>query len=169
MTTRFILALAGLAGVVMCMTATAAARRPATQWTYFHFDGRTFIPGQPTDGTPFVAVRDGIRPVVLTQSAKIQEVKLPPDNGAVVGICYVQVSGGKLKSGPAYLPFPRLPVQISAGGKVVASLETDQNGYFLVTLPVGMYRISARETIEVKVANGITTLTPLRVGKRMVD
>jgi hypothetical protein len=62
-----------------------------------------------------------------------------------------------------------MPVQIIAGTTVVATTETDEQGYFQVLLPAGRYRVSSKEQIEVTVDNGTTTLVPLRAGKRMVD
>jgi len=169
MTTRFTIPLAGLALAAICLTASAAARRPAGQWAYFHFDGRSFSAGQPEKGTPFVAVRDGVLPQVLTRSVDSEAVQLPSGSGAVAGICYVSASGGKLKPGPGYLPVSGLQVRISSGGKVLATVLSDDHGYFVAELPAGSYRVSARESVEVKVEQGNTTLVPLRVGKRMVD
>lgn len=167
MSTSFNVVLAGVAVVCMCVTAVAAAKRQGGAWNYFHFDGRAFIAGQTSDDTPFVAVRDGVRPVMLTRGAKVEAIRLAAGTGALVGICYIQSSGGKLGQGPAYLPRPRMPVQISTGNRVMATTETDEHGYFLVTLPPGRYRVS--DKVEVTVENGTTTLAPLRVGKRMVD
>ena len=161
--------LAGVAVAFMCVAATAAGKRQADHWSFYHFDGSRFVAGQPGNGTAFVAVRDGVRPVVLRAPAAINAVELVSGTGAIAGICYIQSSGGKLARGPAYLPCSRMTVQISAGDKVVATTETDEQGYFLATLAAGRYRVSSRETIEVTVENGTTLLVPLRAGKRMVD
>jgi hypothetical protein len=169
MSAGFNVLLSGCLVAIMCVMAVAAAKRPSGQWNYFHFDGRGFVAGQATDGTAFVAMRDGVRPVVLTHAATVEAVNLTKGAGAIAGICYIQSSGGKLTPGPAYLPCTRVPVQISSGGRVVATIETNEQGYFLATLPAGRYRISSKEQIEVLVENGITTLVPLRAGKRMVD
>jgi hypothetical protein len=169
MSTRLNLLPVLLGCFVMCVTASASAKRPSGVWNYFHFDGRSFIAGQPTSGTPFVAVRDGVRPAVLTHMAKIEATGLAAGTGALVGICYIQSSGGKLAPGPAYLPSARMPVRISAGGTLVATAETDEQGYFVTALAVGRYQVNCKETVEATVENGKTTLVPLRVGKRMVD
>ena len=169
MSTALNAVLVGMAVACMCMTAAAAAKRQADRWSFYHFDGNRFVAGQPGDGATFVAVRDGVRPVVVRQPAKIVAIRLAADTGAVAGICYIQSSGGKLTQGPAYLPCPRMPVRISTGDRVVATAETDEQGYFLATLAPGRYRVGDGAGVEVTVENGTTTLVPLRVGKRMVD
>ena len=153
----------------MCLTAAAAAKRPAGQWNYFYFDGRVFVAGKPADDTPAVATQAGVRPVLLKKGEKPVASELAAGSGALVGICYLQSSGGKLRKGPPYLPYPRMPVQIYSGDQVVATTQTDDQGYFLATVAAGKYRVAARQQVEVTVENGTTTLVPLRVGKRMVD
>ncbi len=169
MSTGITILLSGLLAGAMCVTALAAANLPNSHWNYFHFDGRGFIAGQSTGGMPFVAVRDGVRPVVLTPGAKIEAVDLAAGTGAIVGICYIQSSGGKLKPGVPYLPCTRMPVQFFSGDKLMAATETDDQGYFQAVLATGRYRVRSKEEIEVTVGNGVTTLVPLRAGKRMVD
>jgi hypothetical protein len=161
--------LAGVAVAFVCTSAAAAGKKDSSQWIYFHFEGGSFVAGKPAEGVPFVAMREGVQPVLLTKSAKIEAVKLAPGTGALVGICYIQSSGGKLKRSPSYLPCPRVPVQILQGDKVVATVETDAQGYFLATLPAGKYQVRVKDTIETTVNNGKTTLVQLRAGKRMVD
>ena len=160
--------LVGVMVACMCVTAAAAAKRQADHWSYYHFDGSRFVAGQPKDGT-FVALRDGVRPAVLTRATTIEAVDLGAGTGAIVGICYVQSSGGKLKPSSPYLPCPRIAVRIFAGDRLVTTTTTDDQGYFLAVLAAGRYRVSGREEIEVTVENGRTTLVPLRAGKRMVD
>ena len=161
--------LAGVALAVMSLTAAAAAKRPGGRWNYFHFDGRGFVAGKAADDSPSVALRAGVRPVIVAKGAKPEPVSLDGQTGALVGICYGQSSGGKLKVGAAFLPYPRLPVRIFSGETVVAATQTDAEGYFLVMLPAGRYRVKARQEVEVTIENGTTTLLPLRAGKRMVD
>lgn len=163
-----VLLLAALSVALLRHDASALARRPSGPWAFFHFDGAAFVAGRPAQGV-FVAVRDGVRPVVAAQAEKVEAVKLPAGTGAMAGICYVQSSGGKLKSGPGFLPVPRVPVVISAGETVVATAECDAAGYFVAVVPAGGYTVSAGGTVEVTVEKGNTTLIPLRVGKRMVD
>lgn len=169
MPTGLNLLLAGMAVVVMCVTATAAAKRQTGSWNYYHFDGRGFIAGQPDSGA-FVAMRDGVRPVVLTQADKIEPVSLPPGKGAIAGICYTQSSGGKLTSGSAFAPAPGVPVQISANNRVVATARSDEQGYFVAIVDAGGYVVAGGPAaVELAVEKGKTTLVPLRTGKRMVD
>jgi hypothetical protein len=157
-----------LSVMLFSLDATALARRPAGQWAYFHFDGGQFVPGKPEAGT-FVAVQDGVQPMVAARAEKLQAVPLPAGTGAVVGICYVQSSGGKLRTGAGFDAVPLIPVEISTGGRNFATVETDNNGYFVAALPPGSYKVGARGAVEVKVSKGSTTFVLLRVGKRMVD
>jgi len=162
------LLLLALSVLLPSLDATALARRPVEQWAFFHFDGQAFVAGKPAEGS-FIAVLDGVRPVVATAAEKIKAVPLPAGSGTVAGVCYVQASRGKLSSGPGYFPVPKVTVEISDGERVVATAETDFYGYFVATLPAGSYKVSANGMTEVKVEQGKTTLIPLRVGKRMVD
>lgn len=152
-------------------TASAAANRPADVWNYYHFDGIAFTPGPTIDGSAFVAVREKVRPVVLTaQTTAVEQIALPDGSGVIAGICYLQSSGGKLGGGSGYQPYPRVPLLISSGGKEFVTVQTDDHGYFVVVLPAGTYSVgSGPFTAEITVERGITTLVPLRAGKRMVD
>lgn len=161
--------LTGLLLLVISLTAVAAAKRPVGRWKFFHFDGHSFVAGRSADDTPDVAVQAGVRPVVLHQGEQPAAVDLAAGTGALAGICFVQRSGGKLKRGPAFLPYARMPVLVLAGAKVVATVMTDDRGYFQTTVAAGRYRVEAREAVEVTVENGATTLIPLRAGKRMAD
>lgn len=151
--------------------ASAAGNRPPDVWNYYHFDGTSFTPGPAIDGSAFVAVREKVRPVVLTiQTADIEQTPLPDGAGVIAGICYLQSSGGKLGSGSGYKPYSRVPLLISSGGKQFVTVQTDDQGYFVVVLPAGTYSIGSEPfTAEITVERGITTLVPLRAGKRMVD
>jgi len=161
--------LSGLLIALLCVTAVAAAKRPGSHWQYFHFDGHSFIAGQPAGDATFVAVNKDFMPAVLTHASKPKTMALPPDKGVLVGFCYIQSSGGKLTSSASYQPGARMPVEITANGKHVAVTETDDKGYFVIALSAGSYHIICKETVEAKVENGTTILVPLRVGKRMVD
>ena len=164
------LLLAVLAVIIMCVAVSAAARRQGTVWNYYHFDGHAFAAGQPDDNSPFLAVQDRAVPVVLTRAAQIEATPLPPDKGALAGICYIQSSGGKLAGGPGYSPCPAIPLTISSGTTVVVHTETDRSGYFIALLSAGVYRISSGAFArEVTVEVGKTTLGALQTGKRMVD
>jgi hypothetical protein len=149
----------------------AAGKRPVGAWTLYHFDGSAFVSGPSTDGKPFIAIRDHLRPVVLkTLSANIEQTSLPADSGVIAGICYLQNSGGKLGGGSGFKPFARVPLQISSGGKDFVTIETDDQGYFVVVLPAGTYSVgNGPFAADITVDRGVTTLVPLRAGKRMVD
>lgn len=165
------LLLTALACTVVATTALAGAKRPVEQWSYYHFDGNGFKSGPALADRPFVAVREGVRPVLLTgQASKIEEIDLPEGAGAISGICYIQSSGGKLGSGGGYEACPRTPLDISFGGKPLVTVQTDDQGYFVVVLAAGTYRIGDGPlAAEIPVERGITSLVPLRAGKRMVD
>lgn len=151
--------------------ASAAANRPSDAWNYYHFDGSAFKSGPTIDGSAFVAVREKVRPVVLTaQPAQLELTALPDGAGSIAGICYIQSSGGKLGSSSGFAPYQRVPLLISSGGKQLVTVQTDDNGYFVVVLPAGTYSVgSAPFSAEITVERGVTTLVPLRAGKRMVD
>jgi hypothetical protein len=152
-------------------SASAAGRHPTETWTYYHFDGASFSPGQSTDGTPFIAVQEKVRPVVMVAPASQPELTALPDGaGVIAGICYLQSTGGKLGGTKGYKPYPRVPLLISSGEKPFVTVQTDDTGHFMAVLPTGTYAIgSGPFTIDITVERGITTLVPLRAGKRMVD
>jgi hypothetical protein len=164
------LILAVLAVIIMCVAVSAAARRQVNAWNYYHFDGHGFVAGQPADDSPFLAVRDGAVPLVLTRTARVEATPLPSDKGALAGVCYIQSFGGKLAGVRGYVPSPGIALTILSGAAVVQHTQTDESGYFVTLLPAGVYRISsgafaAESTVEV----GKTTLSALQTGKRMVD
>lgn len=152
-------------------SASAAGNRLADVWIYYHFDGVAFTSGPSVDGSAYVAVREKLRPVVLTaQESPVEQIALPEGAGVIAGICYLQSSGGKLGGGSGFKPYTRVPLLISSGGKQFVTVQTDDNGYFVVVLPAGTYTIGSEPfTAEITVESGITTLVPLRAGKRMVD
>ncbi len=163
------LALAALTVALTALTAHAFAKRPSELWSYLHFDGKGFAAGKPGEPfVPFVAVRPGFRPVVETNEERIREVALTEGTGAIAGVCFVQSYGGKLRPAAGYHAVPLLPVPIAAGDKLVTTVDTDGNGFYVAVLPVGTYRVG-NQGVEVKVEVGATKLVPLRVGKRMVD
>ena len=160
-----------LSGALLSTSTSAAGKRPVDAWNYYHFDGAAFVPGPAVDGTAFVAVQEKSRPVVLTaQSDELEQTVLPDNSGVIAGICYLQSSGGKLGSGRGGKPLSRVPLLISSAGKLVVTVQTDDHGYFVVILPAGAYSVgSGTITADIVVERGITTLVPLRAGKRMVD
>jgi hypothetical protein len=166
-----ILLLIIIAGTALPAVLSAAGKRPAADWNYYHFDGNAFKPGPAVDGSAFVAVREKVHPVIVTtHSSNVEQTALPDGAGVIAGICYIQSSGGKLVGGGGFKPVPRVPLLISTAGNEFVSVQTDDNGYFVVVLPAGTYSVgSGQFTAEITVGSGITTLAPLRVGKRMVD
>jgi len=95
---------------------------------------------------------------------------LPEDAGVIAGICYFQSSGGKLGGTVGYVACPRTPLLVSSNGKQLVTVQTDEHGYFVAVLAAGKYSIgSGPFTAEISVDRGITSLVPLRAGKRMVD
>lgn len=167
----FLFILAVLVCAALPASLSAAAKRPTDVWNYYHFDGIAFKPGPNGEGKAFIAVREKSRPVILaTPAAPAENFQLPDGEGVIAGICYVQSSGGKLGSGPAFTPYPRVPLVVSSGGKELVTIQTDDHGFFVVVLRAGTYSIgSGPFTADITVENGVTTLVPLRVGKRMVD
>lgn len=165
---RIVLTISLVAAI--CLTATAAARRPDDQWIFFHFDGKDFVPGRASDGSPSVALQTGMQPIVQVKGALVG-VPLPKGTGAIVGVCFTEASGGKLKAvRPRSVLYPQLPVEIRSGSRLVLSTQTDEQGFFQAVLPAGTYQVSSRRgNVEVNVASGVTTMISLRVGKRMVD
>jgi hypothetical protein len=160
-----------LTGTLLSTSTSAASKRPADVWNYYHFDGSAFVPGPAADGTAFVAVREKVQPVVLTvQMDDLEPTALPEGSGVIAGICYLQSSGGKLGSSSGFKPYQHVPLLISSAGKQFVTVQTDEYGYFVVVLPAGTYSVgSGSFTAEIIVERGVTTLVPLRAGKRMVD
>ena len=160
-----------LTGTFLSTSTFAASKRPADVWNYYHFDGSAFVPGPATDGRAFVAVQEKVQPAVLAApTEELAQTALPEGSGAIAGICYLQNSGGKLGSSSGFKPYPRVPLLISSAGKQLVTVQTDDHGYFVVVLPAGTYAVGSPPfTVEITVERGITTLVPLRAGKRMVD
>lgn len=171
MSKTFILILVFIISATFTVTALAGGKHPAESWNLYHFDGNAFTPGPAVDGSAFIAVREKVRPVVMTvQTSDIDQTALPDGTGVIAGICYMQSSGGKLGGTSGYNPYPHVPLLISSGGKQLVSIQTDDYGYFVLVLPAGTYSVgSGPFTTEITVERGITTLVPLRAGKRMVD
>jgi len=153
------------------LVASAAAKRPLDLWNYYHFDGSAFISGPAADGSVYLAMREKVQPVLVTAGALPAKLtNLPDGAGVIAGICYLQSSGGKLELGSGFKPYPRVPLLVSTGGKQFVTVQTDDNGYFVVVLPAGTYSIgSGTFSAEINVEPGTTTLVPLRAGKRIVD
>ena len=169
MSTGNIIFLAGMFVAAICVSASAFAKRHGDIWSYYHFDGLAFVSGQSLDGGLFVAVRDQMQPVVVTNPSQIEANALPTGKGVVAGICYIQNSGGKLTGNNGFNPSSGTPVQIS-GKRADTEVSCGSNGYFVSLLDVGEYVVTAGPArMPVVVEAGKTTLLSLRTGKRMVD
>jgi len=160
-----------VACTLMCTTTYALSKRPADTWVYYHFDGVSFKAGPTTNGGAFIAVREHVQPIVLLKpSSNNHPIALPEGAGAIAGVSYIQTSGGKLVCDERYVSSPRTPLQISSVGTAPVTIQSDDHGYFMVVLAAGTYSIgSGSFAVEILVKRGITSLVPLRTGKRMVD
>ena len=166
--TTFILS--GLLVMIVCWTVSAASRRPAASWNYYHFNGSGFVAGRSPDGVRFLAVRDRMTPVVTGHHDTIEPTPLPVGKGAVAGICYIRNSGGLSATLGAYTPSPGVTVTISPRDGVPLVTQADEAGFFVAVLDAGSYTVShgafsSRVTLE----KGTTVLVPLQTGKRMVN
>jgi len=170
MATVSTLLLSGLTLLFMCVAVSGLSRRPDTVWNYYHFDGQSFAAGLPADDAPYLAVRDGFKPVVLKRSGAAVAAPLQNNTGALAGICFIQSSGGKIAGARGYLPCTGTTIDFFSGTTLVQSSRTDDAGYFMALLPTGRYRITnGAFNVEASVEAGTTVLVPLRAGKRMVD
>ena len=135
----------------------------------WQFNGREFVPGAGNGGL-VVLVRDGYLPVVRTGGESIPSTPLAAGNGAFAGICYVQVTGGKLASQSGTIPAGGCPLEIVNLARTIWRATADQHGFFSLPLPAGTYEVhGAGSTIKLTVSEGRTALVALRTGKRMVD
>ena len=134
----------------------------------WHFDGREFVPGA-RNGDMVILVKDGYLPVVRTES-ETPSTALPDGAGAIAGICYVQVTGGKLAAPSETLPESGCRVKVTGASGEVRHATADQYGFFSLSLPAGTYEVhGAGSPIKLTVSEGRTALVALRTGKRMVD
>jgi len=135
----------------------------------WQFNGREFVPGA-GDGGMVVLVRDGYLPVVRTGANPVPSTPLPTGTGALAGICYIQVTGGKLDSQSGTIPAGGCPLEIVDLSRTIWRATADQNGFFSLPLPAGTYEVhGAGSPIKLTVTEGRTALMALRTGKRMVD
>jgi len=135
----------------------------------WQFNGREFVPGA-GDGGMVVLVRDGYLPVVRTGADSAPLTPLPTGTGAIAGICYVQVTGGKLASQSGTVPEGGCRVEVIGASGVAWHATAEQNGFFSLPLPAGTYEVhGAGSPIKLTVTEGRTALVALRTGKRMVD
>ena len=141
--------------------------RPDDGRTYY-FDGSQFRE-EGTAGQPAIATRTGYYPKLLAGGESKTAIPLPAGTGALAGICYLQQSGGKLRSATGSIPLAGITVTVRGGG-IEKESHCDDRGFFVLALPPGRYDVrSGSDTRSVTVESDKTTLTPLRGGKRMVD
>jgi hypothetical protein len=159
------LLLASVSGVIAMELSHPLAK---TLWHPFHFDGSGFSPGAAA-GTATVLLRDGYLPFVQANGESPREEQLPEGTGAMVGFCYVQAAGGKLRESRGSIPMAGLAVVLrGTAGQVSAT--TGAGGFFVIALPPGEYEVqSAGVTRKAVVEKGKTSLVAIRGGKRMVD
>jgi hypothetical protein len=135
----------------------------------WRFDGKEFVPGT-GDGNMVVLVRDGYLPVVRTRDASIPSTPLPDGMGVIAGICYVNVTGGRLAALSGARPEGGCRVEAIGALLPAGRVTADQHGFFSLTLPAGTYEVrTAGSMVNLTVTEGRTTLVALRTGKRMVD
>ncbi len=156
-----------VASLIIPTAGLSMGSRPDDSRTMY-FDGSAFRE-ENTEGQPAIATRIGHYPRLLRDGTSREAVPLPSGTGALAGICYIQQSGGKLGSHPAFLPRPDILVTVrGAGGE--KETRCDGNGFFSMALPPGRYEVrSGADSSTVTIEPDKTTLVPLRGGKRMVD
>ena len=147
--------------------APAAVHGDATQqWRSYAFAGGQFREVPPPGE---IQLRDGYLPFRSYSGLPLREERLPEGTGGIAGICYLQVTGGKLRSAAGSFPLAGEVIEIR-GNNLTMAVRADEAGYFLVALPPAAYELRWRNfTRKVTVAKGKTTLVALRGGKRMVD
>ncbi len=156
--------------LLISTSASAAGSLHSVEWKFYHFNGKKIIHGRPEPGVDFIAIADGIRPAIARSEERLDPVPLPPDRGGVAGIAYIAVSGGKSGIQHEYLPAGRMKLNLASGNKIIATLETGENGYFAADLPPGRYRIGISPFFsDVSIEKGVTAIVSIRAGKRMVD
>lgn len=135
---------------------------------YFYFDGTAFVVGKKA-GIPVVLIKDGYYPVVQARQEQAVLRRLPEGAGGLIGVCFLQVSGGKLVPMKGGLPVAGRDVSMRGkNGEYVA--RTDENGYFVTALPEGVYDVDCGGgKVVVTIAKGKSSAVTVRSGKRMVD
>ena len=155
----------GIMIIIGCAMLTGTALGNGRSLT---FDGRDFKETK-KGGYPVLRHQEGYLPFVDYSGSRPQESRLPEGTGAVAGLCFVQVAGGKAHKAPGYLPMPGETVEIR-DGKTIMAVRSDASGYFVLALPPGNYDLRVRNIgRKVTVERGKTTFVALRGAKRMVD
>ena len=158
-----------LAALLTLTAACTLSANPA-KWEKFSFNGQDFQAGGP-ENSPAIWVRAGYLPRVAEPDEASRNLgKLPPNTGAVAGLCYRQTSGGKLVDQSSTIPLPNEQITISSPQEGVSVTSSNAAGVFIKELFPGNYQLFCRGTgIEVRVTVGTTILVPIRGAKRMAD
>ena len=156
--------------VLLTLTASCSLSANLAKWEKFSFDGHYFQSGD-LENRPAFWVRTGYLPrVTAPDDASRDHGKLPPNTGAVAGLCYLQTSGGKLVDRSGAMPLPHEQITISSTEYGTAVTSSDAAGFFIKELFPGDYRLFCRGTaVDVRAIEGQTVLVPIRGGKRMAD
>lgn len=170
----------------------AAYDQPAPSQGLFLFDGATLhnvrydkggidISGYVTHryyGAVF-SVKDGSMPAATVFRADnapiapppMPDVRLKAGEGAVVGIVFKPVTGGKMREHKGIFGLHRnIVVTLSSSGRTY-SASTDENGLFILSLPEGEYTLTVNDRQEgkIRVERSRTTIKNIRLGLAMVD
>ncbi len=139
----------------------------AEGWRCWGFDGSEFRADLSSPAAA-ICLRDGYLPSAVTKGVP-QNDRLPAGNGAVAGICYLQVAGGKEQRQISFQPIPGVALEL-LGGSVKVAVRSGTDGLFIVPLPAGSYEVKSLGTSrKVRVEAGKTSLIHIRGGKRMSD
>ena len=152
--------------LLACGCALGGEGRPTWQSSYF--DGSEFREGSlPRAVTVYHQV--DFLPVVTAGDIPVSRDPLPKGAGGVVIYCYIQSSGGKIEAQGGSVPVAGVAVELRGeGGNLL--LRTDDKGYAVAGVAAGTYIVSVKGVAtKFTVAQGTTTLLPIRAGKRMVD
>lgn len=136
----------------------------AGRWQSYAFDGNEF---NKSNDTSSIRVKPGFLPQLEDQSAI---TRLAKGNGAVAGLCYMRVSGGKLTKQRTIAPLPDTEIKAIKDGKVIATATSNRNGFYTMELASGDYELDCRGIrLKLNIKSGETSLLSIMGGKRLVD
>lgn len=137
-------------------------------WRSSYFDGNEFRQGSLPQHI-LVYQRQGFMPVVGVEGESFPETPLPDGTGGAVIYCYVESSGGTVRTHGGSIPMGGAVIELGGDrGKIL--IRSDEKGYAVAGLPAGGYTASVGGiTKSFAISQGATTLLPIRTGKRMVD
>jgi len=160
------------AALAALLTLTASCSLSANQakWEKFSFNGQDFQ-ADGLENLPVIWVRDGYIPRVKEPDDASRDAgKLPLKAGAIAGLCYLRISGGKLVAQSGAIPLPNEPITIRHPKDGVSVTNSDGAGFFIEKLLPGDYQLFCRGAgVAVRVQAGTTVLVPIRGAKRMAD